>query len=278
MRRAIATATLAAVGLPGATALAQVDLPPSEVRDASSAMEGLDGTFVLLHEGRVFEHDSRWAASRFVPASTFKIANTLIALETGVADGADFPLEWDGTVPEDRFWPQSWSRDHSLRSAFRNGVLWYYQELARRIGLDRYRTWLGAFAYGNADPGVAVDRFWLDGPLAISPREQVAFLRRFRAGELGLSERTREIAREIFVVERGDDWVLSGKTGTVRLPGERYLGWFVGSVDVGDRISHFALNVECGEWARCDGRVRRRIARAILLDWGVLPAAEPVSR
>lgn len=278
MKRAIATATLVAVGLPGATAFAQVGLPASEVRDASAAMEGLAGTFVLLHEGRRFEHDPGRAGTRFVPASTFKIANTLIALETGVATGPDFVLEWDGIVPEDRFWPESWSRDHSLRSAFRNGVLWYYQELARRIGLARYRTWLDAFGYGNADPGEAVDRFWLDGPLAISPREQVAFLKRFRAGELGLSERTAELAREIFAIDRADGRVLSGKTGTLRTSDERYLAWFVGSVDVGDRTSHFALHVECDEWTRCDGRARRRIALSILTDWGVLPAGDAGSR
>jgi len=111
------------------------------------------------------------AGTRLSPASTFKIANTLIALETGVAPDERFRLPWDGVKRR----LDSWNRDHDLRSALDASVVWYYQELARRIGAKRMREWLGRLGYGNEEMGDKVDEFWLAGPLAISALEQVDF-------------------------------------------------------------------------------------------------------
>src|SRR5690606_1029147 len=65
------------------------------------------GAFVLLdaQTGRVVRHDAERARTRFLPASTYKIPNTLIALETGVASGPDFALAWDSAaVPRQAWW------------------------------------------------------------------------------------------------------------------------------------------------------------------------------
>ena len=244
-----------------------------EVRDASRSFEQRNGVIVVLAEGRFITNDTERARARFVPASSFKIPNAMIALETGVAPGADYLLKWDGKRPDQGFWPRSWSRDHTLRSALGNGVVWYFQEMARRIGRERMTAFLEQFDYGNRDISGPIDRFWLEGPLEISALEQVEFLQRFRASRLGLSDRTTALVREILVLDRNDSYTLSGKTGTARMPGDRLLGWLVGYVEQGDRTQIFALNLDCADFAACDHAMRRRAALSLLADWGLLRGA-----
>ena len=90
-------------------------------------------------------HGEALCERSFIPTSAFKIPNTIIRLETGVIPDAAFTLKWDGQTR----WLQAWNRDHDLRSAFRNSVVWYYQEVARRIGEARMKAWLERLGYGK---------------------------------------------------------------------------------------------------------------------------------
>lgn len=233
--------------------------------------EPIEGTFVLLDVGtgtvRSYEPDR--ASRRVPPASTFKIPNSLIALETGVASGPDFFLPWDSTVAPVR--RSSWARDQTLTSAFRNSVLWYYQELARRTGPDRMRQWLERLEYGAGGIGEAVDRFWLNGDLRISANEQVEFLRRFLRGELPVSQRSIDIVREMMLLEDGGAWRLFGKTGTSEVTETRENGWIVGFAEGPAGIHVYALNME-GEtvWEDWPPQRRAGLVRDILLETGVL--------
>lgn len=192
------------------------------------------GTIAVLHEGsnEVRCADVAMCEQRFIPASTFKIANSLIGLETGVIADADFVIPWDGVTRE----IAAWNRDHSLRTAIAASCVPYYQELARRVGHERMQEWVQRLGYGNGRVGAQVDTFWLRGPLEISPLEQLAFLSAFARGELPVSERSRAIVEDILVLDRKGEATLRGKTGWVQpnTPDER--GWFVGWVDKhGDR-------------------------------------------
>lgn len=179
-RRARSVARLAAGGLVALLALASARPVAAQTSDRVVDLGGLfegaeEATFVLLDlaTGRAVRHDPARAAERFLPASTFKIPNTLIALETGTVDGPEHVIAWDSpAVPRERFFPSSWARDQTLESAFRNSVYWYYQALARRIGPDAYREWLARFDYGNRNLGGGLDSFWLEGDLVISADEQ----------------------------------------------------------------------------------------------------------
>ncbi len=174
--------------------------------------------------------------------------------------------------PPGVFWARNWSRDHTLRSALRHGVAWYFQEMARRTGPDRMARFVERFAYGNRDTAGPIDRFWLDGPLTISAEEQVGFLERFYRGRLGLSDRTTSLARDVLVLQKTEQYTLSGKTGTARLPSEGLLGWFVGYLEREGQVHFFALNLDCADFERCDHATRRRIALSILSAWEILPA------
>ncbi len=251
------------------------------VVDLSAHLRGLDGAFVLYDAatGRTVRHNPRRAATRFSPVSTFKIPNTLIAIDAGVATGPDFALPWDPVKdPPQPWWDElglDWKRGHTLASAFRQSVVWFYKELARRIGAERMAAYLARFDYGNRDLSGGIDRFWLGDSLAISADEQVSFLRRFYDDRLGVSPRATAIVKEILVLERGEGWTLSAKTGSGRLLADGpMIGWLVGYVEEGSGVSFFALNVSGRDGARVR-EARVGAAQDILRALGVLPPTAP---
>ena len=172
-----------------------------------------------------------------LPASTFKIANTLIGLETGVVPDPSFRLKWDGK----KRWVEAWNQDQNLKSAFQNSVVWYYQEVARRIGSERMSLWLNKLGYGNQDISGGIDQFWLDGGLRITPRQQIDFLRRFHDNQLPLSIRTMNMARAVMFTKKIGNEALFAKTGWAKLPGQN-LGWYVGWLDGPRGVIYFAYN------------------------------------
>src|SRR5207302_1318723 len=112
-----------------------------------------------------------------LPASTFKIPNSVIALETGVVGDPDKDVfKWDGVVRS----IEGWNRDHTLRSAIAASAVPVYQEIARRIGAERMQKYVDLFEYGNRDIGGGVDQFWLTGNLRIDPIQQIDFVDRLR--------------------------------------------------------------------------------------------------
>lgn len=236
--------------------------------------QAVEATFVLLDPSAGWTiHNPDRAVQRFLPASTFKIPNTLIALETGVATDADFTIPFDSIRDRrEGFWTPEWSRDQTLRSAFQNSVYWYYQELARRVGSARMQQYLSLFEYGNQDMGGGDDRFWLEGDLRTSPKEQVDFLRKFHQETLGVSTRSTDILREIMVLEIGPGYVLSGKTGTADVTPTRELAWLVGFLEREDSVLYFALNLEGEEvWERWGQPLaRRQLVMSIFRELGVL--------
>src|SRR6185295_9041935 len=131
----------------------------------------------LLYEvgvGEVRRRPSEICATRLLPASTFKIPHALAALDAGVLAGPDAKMVYDGSPQANA----SWRRDHTLASAMRYSVVWYFQRVAEKLGTDRERAYLKKFDYGNADPTSGLTTFWLGGSLQITPDEQLRFMHR----------------------------------------------------------------------------------------------------
>jgi beta-lactamase class D len=201
--------------------------------DLSGHFKGLNGTFVLLNAttGEYIRHNPSRAAQRFAPCSTFKIPHTAILLETGAAPDPTYTLKYDPALKQ----PVNWARDFDLTGAFKASALWYYQTLARRVGLDVEERLLQQFQYGNHDVSGGLDRpgtpFWVDGSLAISADEQIEFLRKLYGGHLQLSERTTRLTKAIMVAEETPRWRLSAKTGACQPQGHDTSNWYVGYVE-----------------------------------------------
>lgn len=170
--------------------------------------------------GRFVGYNQSRSKVRFVPASTFKIPNSLIGLSVGAVKSVDDVLPYGGDPqPFD-----AWEKDMGLREAIALSNVPIYQELARRVGLARMRENVSKLDFGNEDVGEVVDTFWLEGPLKISAVEQARFLARLAQRKLPMPENIQESVREIVLLEHGEDWELYGKTGWENAPG-RGIGW-----------------------------------------------------
>lgn len=225
---------------------------------------GVQGTFVLydVDAERLIVHDRLRAETRFIPASTFKIVNSLIGLSVGAVGNVDEALPYGGQ-------PQmikDWERDMGLREAIKLSNVPIYQALARRIGHARMREGLVSLGYGNTEIGAKVDRFWLDGPLKISAVEQTAFLARLARDQLPLSGDVQAKVREIVMLEQNGERTLYGKTGWLNAPNPG-IGWWVGWVTKGGHLYSFALNIDITQAADAPKRVE--LGKACLKALGI---------
>lgn len=196
-----------------------------------------------------------------IPASTFKIPNSMIALETGVVEGPDTMLPWDGK----QYRIDAWNQDLKFRDAFRLSCVPCYQAIARKVGEAGEREWVEKLGYGNRNIEGAVDGFWLWGELRISAVEQIDFLRRFDGNKLPISNRTADIVRDIMTLDVTENYVLRGKTGSARPPEEAMTAyWFVGWLELGARRVFFATLLD-GHAPEVDPiPVRRRLTERVL--------------
>ncbi len=240
--------------------------------DPARHLQDLDAVFLLKNgkTGKLTQYGKQSVTQQFAPCSTFKVPNTVIALETGIAKDADFLIPYNPALKLEGRGPNgSWGKDHTLRSAFQNSVLWYYQEIARRAGLDTMTRFVRQFAYGNADTSAGVDIFWLGNSLKISAAEQVAFLEKLYQEKLGVSPRTMRIAKDIMVADSGPGWKLSAKTGACRGEEKFVSMWYVGFVERGDTVHYFALHMTAGDY---EPLMNQRVpkTRAILSELGLI--------
>jgi len=240
---------------------------PAASPDLEPYFQGFDGAFVLYDRNSqtYTRYHPEQCAKQLLPASTFKIMNALIGLETGVIPDENYILQWDGTQYE----IPAWNRDHSLKTAMRDSVVWYYRELARRVGAEKMQSYVDAVGYGNGDISGGIDRFWLTGALRISADEQVELLKRLYQDDLPFSARTMRIVREILVLEDMPAYRLSGKTGSGQT-GASHIGWFVGYLERAENVYFFATSIE-GSSPEAKGVTAKEITRLALQGLELLP-------
>ena len=228
---------------------------------------GVEGTFVLLDErrGELRGHNRERAEQRFSPASTFKIANALIGLSLGAVGSVDEVIPYTGDANP---FMREWLEPMGLRGAIKVSNVPLYQELARRIGLERMRAAIQRLNYGNEQIGTSVTTFWLRGPLAISAVEQTRFLSGLAHQRLPFPRSTQQQVAEITRVDSGPGWSLHAKTGWQNAP-DAGVGWLVGWVQRGDQVTPFALNIAMVGAA--DAPKRERLGRSSLQALGILP-------
>ncbi|MBW4574238.1 MAG: class D beta-lactamase [Aphanothece sp. CMT-3BRIN-NPC111] len=231
---------------------------------------GVEGSIMIydLNNDRVFQHNPQRNTTAFLPASTFKILNSLISLETKVISDEIAVLTWDGiqrTVSE-------WNRDLNMREAIKLSAVWFYQVLARRVGYDRMKQWVIQAGYGNQKIGDKdnIDKFWLEGQLRITPQEQIQFLRRLYNNDLPFSERSLSIVKDIMIMEKTPDYTIRGKTGWVGFADDvtPEIGWYVGYLEKGNNVYFFATNIDIRN--EKDAAARIELSRRCFKDLAVL--------
>jgi beta-lactamase class D len=227
----------------------------------------VQGTFVVRDAAtsKTTGIEPERARKRFVPASTFKIPNSLIALETGAVPDVETIIPYGGKPQP---FPQ-WEHDMPMREAIRLSAVPIYQEIARRVGFPKMQMWVDRMDYGNRELGTVIDQFWLQGPLAISALEQTRFLERLVRGEFQRSDKAFAAVREITLQETAGPLTLHAKTGWG--DGTPDIGWWVGWIERDEKlVCTFALNIE----GRSKEDIPKRVplGRACLAEAGLFPA------
>jgi beta-lactamase class D len=258
INRRHALGLLAATTLVPARSFASVSYQRSEFRDDLAKRFfalGTTGTFVgyKVDDYLIIASDKVRSGEGQLPASTFKIPNSIIALETGVVEDPDKDVfKWDGVTRS----IEAWNKDHTLRSAIAASAVPVYQEIARRIGQERMQKYVDLLDYGNRDIGGGIDQFWLTGNLRIDPIQQIDFLDRLRRGVLPVSKRSQELVRDILPVTKVGDATIRAKSGLLRAElGKPSLGWMVGWVEKGSQQTVFAMNMDCKEQSHIAARM-----------------------
>jgi len=247
--------------------------------DFSHHFQGTKCCFVLydIKDNTYTRFNEEQCEKAYSPCSTFKIPNSLIALESGVADNDECYLKWDSIQNPREPWMNKqspfkyWSQDHTMRTAIKNSVVWYYQEIARRIGKERMQIKLNQLQYGNRDISSGIDNFWLCASLQISANEQVEFLTRFYLENLiGFKAENIQQVKEIIRFECTDGYTLYGKTGGGDCFENKVIGWYVGFVETPDKVYIFAMNMIADDFSAFSNNRRIEQTKAILEDLEVI--------
>jgi beta-lactamase class D len=252
-------------------AFANVAPQRSEIRDSLAKRftdAGTVGTFVgyKTDDYLIIASDKDRSGQAFLPASTFKIPNSLIALETGVVGDPDKDVfKWDGVKRS----IEAWNQDHTLRSAIAASAAPVYQEIARRIGAERMQKYVDLLEYGNRNIGGGIDQFWLTGEMRIDPVQQIDFVDRLRRGVLPVAKRSQDLVRDILPVTMAGEATIRAKSGLLGAElGKPSLGWLVGWAEKGGAQTVFALNLDVREPRHVADRIK--LAQQCLADIGAI--------
>ena len=215
----------------------------------------VSGTFVLkdTRTNKTLIYNKERSCKEFVPASTFKILNSMIALQESLVANINDTIKWDGI--NSSF--ESWNKDQTMKSALPISCVWFYQELARRTGQEKMQEWIDKTNYGNKKIENEIDRFWLDGNLAISANGQIDFLEKLVKNELPFDEDIQETVKGIMITDSTNNYIIHSKTGW-----SQDIGWNVGYVEAKDNVWIFALNIDMESLSK--GKLRNILTYDIL--------------
>jgi beta-lactamase class D len=229
----------------------------------------VDGCFALMDNGTgkfTIYNLARYRDSSYLPASTFKIVNSLVGLQTGKITNDSMVIKWDGVKRR----VDDWNQDLTMFKAFRVSALPYYQEVARRIGKDTMQFWLDSLKYGTAKIKTAIDTFWLDNSLKITPDEELGLVKRLYFNQLPFFKSYQEMVKRAMLFEDNSNYRLGYKTGWGFTEKAHALGWITGWIEENNHVYFFVLNIESPDHDFDMWTVRMKMLKDILKQLGFL--------
>ena len=231
----------------------------------------VEGCFALLNNNTgnfIIYNLGRYRDSAYLPASTFKIVNSLIGLQTGVIENDSMIIKWDKKV---RSFP-AWNKDLSMYEAFRVSAVPYYQEVARRIGKDTMQQWLDTLSYGTKKITTRIDTFWLDHSLKIKPDEEMGLVKKLYFNQLPFHQGNQDIVKKAMLFEDKPEYRLSYKTGWGFWDSthKKHIGWVVGWIEENKHPYFFVLNIESPNKDFDMPVIRMKILKDILAKLGFM--------
>jgi beta-lactamase class D len=235
---------------------------------------GVQGAVVIFdkNNGEWILSDTLGVKTESLPASTFKIINLLIALETKTIQDEHEVVKWVGQTDTVKYGyrPEIY-HDMSVKEAFEVSAGWVFIELAKKIGRSQYKKYLSACQYGNLDLTTPGDDFWNFGNFAISPIGQVRFLKNLYEGKLPFSKQNIEIVKRVMVTEKTNGYTIHAKAGWTRA-NHTNTGWWVGYVEANNNTYFFVTRLLQDRKNNRDdfGACRKEITKRILYDRGFI--------
>jgi len=220
----------------------------------------INGTLVLasLDNKENYIYNTKRALTQYIPASTFKIPNTLISLQEQVIKDEYETIKWDRVVRA----YEPWNKDQNLQTAISVSCVWCYEKFAQKIGKENYLEYLQKIDYGNHKVGNSVSKFWLTGDIKISTVQQIEFLQRLYKNQLPFEQKYIDILKKILIVEQNDNYTIRAKSGW-----SGKIGWYVGYIQKANKVWFFAFN---GDITREKLIYRKQIVMEALKIKGIL--------
>ena len=226
----------------------------------------VNGCFTMFNnaDGKVTVYNMNLDTQRFSPASTFKIVNSLIGLQTGRITDEKMVIKWDGIKRQN----DTWNKDMDMTEAFKVSCVPYYQEVARRIGRDTMQQWIDTLGYGNKNISGPIDSFWLNGKLKISPDEQLGLVKKLYFDQLPFRKSVHQMLRDVMLQENNTAYKLSYKTGLGFGDDGNSIGWVVGWIEENKHVYFFVTFVKAPDKQTDINTVRMNITKGILKQYG----------
>ena len=228
--------------------------------------KNVDGCFTMLNnaDGQITVYNMALDTMRLTPASTFKIVNSLIGLQTGAVTNEKMIIPWDGIKRPNN----DWNKDMDIREAFKVSCVPFYQEVARRIGKDTMQQWIDSLSYGNKNIAGPIDSFWLNNNLKISPDEQLGLLKRLYFDQLPFRKSVQQTVRDMMLQEDNTAYKLSYKTGWGFDEANNAIGWIAGWIEENRHVYFFVTLVKTPDLNIDMRKVRLDITKDVLKDLG----------
>lgn len=235
----------------------------------------VDGCFALMNNGTgkfTVYNLSRYRDSSYLPASTFKIINSLIGLQTGKITNDSMVIKWDSVVRR----VADWNKNLNMYNAFRVSAVNYYQEVARRIGKPEMERWLDTLKYGaktDTERVVirsAIDSFWLDNSIKITPDQQLGIVKKLYFDQLPFFKSYQEMVKRAMLFENNTNYRLGYKTGWGFRENGNAIGWLVGWIEENNHPYFFVLNIESSDKDFDMWTVRMKMLKDILKQMGFM--------
>jgi beta-lactamase class D len=163
-----------------------------------------------------------------------------------------------------------------MYQAFRVSAVPYYQEVARRIGKDTMEMWLDSLKYGASSDTervvirTAIDSFWLDNSLKITPDQNLGLVKRLYFDELPFFKSYQEVVKRAMLFENNTNYRLGYKTGWGENEKGHPIGWVTGWIEENRHPYFFVLNIESPDRNFDMGAVRLKMLKDILQHLGFM--------
>ena len=232
---------------------------------------GVTGSITIydLNNNRWIYSDSLDANKATLPASTFKVINSCIALEEGIIKDEHEIIKWDGK----KRYLDVWNQDTNLELAYKNSTVWFHEALAKKMGRKTYVNYLNACHYGNGNLSEKGVNFWVYGSFGITPVNQIQFLISFYQEKktLPFSLHTYTTVKKIMISEETDTYTFRDKTGWTIKDGQD-IGWWIGYIENKKNVYFFATRIIKPESVDNPRflNARKEITKAVLKEIGAI--------